>query len=98
VQAIQSITQTIVELSQIASSIAAAIEEQGSATQEIARNVQEAASGTEHVSANIVGVSQGSRETGTTATQLLDAAGELSGQVERLRADVRQFIADLKAA
>jgi uncharacterized protein YoxC len=98
VQAIQSITQTIGELSQIASSIAAAIEEQGSATQEIARNVHEAATGTEHVSANIVGVSQGSREAGAAATQLLAAAGDLSGQAELLRASVREFIADVKAA
>jgi methyl-accepting chemotaxis protein len=98
VQAIESITGTIEELSKIASSIASAVEEQGNATQEIARNVQEAASGTQHVSANIAGVSEGARETGAAAGRVLGAAGNLSGQAEQLRGDVRTFISDVKAA
>lgn len=98
VQAIESIAGTIEELSTIASSIASAVEEQGNATQEITRNVQEAASGTQHVSANIAGVSEGARATGAAAGRVLDAAGNLSDQAERLRGDVRTFISDVKAA
>jgi methyl-accepting chemotaxis protein len=98
VAAIEAISHTIGEVSRIATAIAAAVEEQGAATQEIARNVHEAASGTQQVSANIVGVSQGAAETGTAASQVLGAAGELSRQAERLSGDVRQFISEVKAA
>ena len=57
VTAIEAISQTIGEVSRIATAIAAAVEEQGAATQEIARNVHEAASGTQQVGTNIAGVS-----------------------------------------
>ena len=98
VAAIEAITRTIGEVSRIATTIAAAVEEQGAATQEIARNVHEAAAGTQQVSVNIVGVSRGAADTGIAATQVLDAAGELSKQSERLSADVQQFIGSVKAA
>jgi methyl-accepting chemotaxis protein len=98
VTAIHGISQTISELSGIATAIAAAVEEQGAATQEIARNVHEAAVGTQHVSTSINDVSQGATETGTAASQVLAASGELSTQAERLSGDVRQFIDAVKAA
>ena len=60
--------------------------------------MQEAASGTQEVSHNIVGVSRGAQETGVAATQVLDAAGELSKQAEQMRADVGQFIGAVMAA
>ena len=59
VTAIEAITQTIGEVSRIATAIAAAVEEQGAATQEIARNIHEAATGTHQVSVSIAGVSHG---------------------------------------
>jgi methyl-accepting chemotaxis protein len=98
VAAIGAIVQTIEELSRIGAAIAAAVEQQGSATQEIARNVHEAANGTRHVSATIAGVSEGATETGGAATQVLAASADLSRQTELLRADVRTFIADVRAA
>jgi archaellum component FlaC len=98
VQAIESIAKTIEEISQIASSIAAAVEEQGSATQEIARNVHEAASGTRHVSESIASVSDDAKESGLTAAQVSAAAGDLTNQAEKLRTDVQEFIAEIKAA
>ena len=98
VDSIRGIGTTIGEISEIAATIAAAVEEQGSATQEIARNVQQAATGTQQVSANIVGVSQGANDTGAAANQVLGAAGQLSRQAERLRQEVDQFIAGVKAA
>jgi len=98
VEAIGTIAQTIDELSRIAASIAVSVEEQGAATQEIARNVHEAASGTQDVSSNIVGVSRGAQETGAAASQVLEAAGELSKRAEQMNADVSQFIAAVKAA
>ncbi len=98
VGSIQGIGARIGEVSQIASAIAAAVEEQGAATQEIARNVQQAATGTGEVTSNITGVSAGANNTVAAASQVLDAAGELSRRAEQLRAEVGQFIAGVKAA
>ena len=98
VSAIEGIGGTIGEVSQIATTIASAVEEQGAATQEIARNVQQAAAGTNEVSANIGGVTQAASETGTAAHQMLGAANELSQQAEKLRLQVDEFLAVVKAA
>jgi methyl-accepting chemotaxis protein len=98
VQEIRRIGETIGEISNISTTVAAAVEEQGAATQEIARNVQQAAAGTSEVSSNIVGVKQASSEAGTASTQVLGAAGELSKQSEVLRAQVDRFIARVRAA
>ena len=57
VGAIRNIGQTIGEINEVTTAIAAAVEEQGAATREIARNIQHAAGGTSEVSSNIVGVS-----------------------------------------
>ncbi len=98
VTAIEAITQTIGEVSRIATAIAAAVEEQGAATQEIARNIHEAATGTHQVSVSIAGVSRGASETGAAATGVHDAAGELSKQAEGLSGDVQHFVTEVKAA
>ena len=98
VTAIEAITQTIGEVSRIATAIAAAVEEQGAATQEIARNIHEAATGTHQVSVSIAGVSHGASETGAAATGVHDAAGELSKQAEGLSGDVQHFVTEVKAA
>jgi len=98
VGAIRGIGGTIGEISEIAATIASAVEEQRAATQEIARNVQEAARGTQEVTANIEGVKRASADTGAAATQVLGAAGGLSQQSEALSAEVKQFLAGVKAA
>ena len=76
----------------------AAVEQQGAATAEIARNVQNAAQGTGNVGSNIVGVSQVASTTGAAATELLDSAGQLSRQAEKLRTEVNSFAASGRAA
>ena len=58
VTAIGGISDTIREISGIATTIAAAVEQQDSATREIARSVQQAATGTSEVSVNVTGASQ----------------------------------------
>ena len=70
VGAIRNIGQTIGEINDVTTAIAAAVEEQGAATREIARNVQHAAGGTAEVSSNIVGVSTASAEAGSAAGAL----------------------------
>ena len=98
VEAIKSIGKTIGEVNEIATTIASAVEEQSAATQEIARNVQQAAKGTQEVSSNIAGVTQAAGETGTAATQVLGASGDLAKQSEALREQVDRFLAKIRAA
>jgi methyl-accepting chemotaxis protein len=98
VVAIESITKKIMEISEIATAIAAAVEEQGAATSEISRNAQEAASGTQDVNSNISEVNQAVSETGESSGEVLQAAGELSRQSETLRMEVEKFLAEVRAA
>src|SRR5882672_10185038 len=78
VMAIGGISDTIREISGIATTIAAAIEEQDSATREIARSVQQAAAGASEVSANVTGASQAADQSRGLADNVLVASGELS--------------------
>ena len=96
--AIQGIARTIGRINEISSSVAAAVEQQNAATGDISRNVQQAAAGTQQVSGNIVGVSQASNETGAAAGLVLDAAGSLAQEAERLRGEVARFLADVRCA
>jgi methyl-accepting chemotaxis protein len=98
VAAIQGIGSVIGQVSEIAAAIAAAVEEQIAATQEITRNVQQAARGTRDVTQNISLVKEAVSLSGTAATQVLDAAGDLSKQTERLSAEVGEFLTGIKAA
>jgi methyl-accepting chemotaxis protein len=98
VAAIQSIDATIRQINEISGAIAAAMEEQGATTGEIARHTQEAARGTGEVSQNIAGVNRVADDTGAAATQVLAAANALGAQTEKLRLEVDQFLAKIRAA
>ncbi len=98
VDAIRQIGGLIEEVGVITHSIAAAVEQQGAATAEIARNVQQTAASTRIVTSNISGVSRAANDTGTAATEVLGAAGDLSRQAENLSAEVTRFIASIRAA
>ncbi|WP_372396656.1 methyl-accepting chemotaxis protein [Azospirillum sp. HJ39] len=96
--AITGIAGTIDRISDISTGIAAAIEEQNAATGDIASNVAQAARGTGEVSSNILGVNQAASETGSAAGQVLHAAGGLAREAERLRQEVQNFVATIRAA
>ncbi len=98
VDAIRNIGGIIREMNGIATTIASAVEQQGAATREIASNVHQAAQGTTEIATNIEGVSRAAGDTGSAATQLLGAAGELSKQAEMLRHDVDGFLVTVRAA
>jgi methyl-accepting chemotaxis protein len=98
VAAIRSISETILAVNEISSSIASAVEEQTAATQEITRNVQQAASGTRDVSRNITGVSEAVDKAGGAAAAVTHAADGLAAQANALRREVDQFLARLRAA
>ncbi|WP_247887454.1 methyl-accepting chemotaxis protein [Azospirillum sp. SYSU D00513] len=96
--AIVNIGRTIARMNEIATGIAAAIEEQNAATGEISGNVTQAATGTEQVRLNITGVTQAAAETGSAATQVLGTASSLAEEAERLKSEVDNFLATVRAA
>ena len=98
VDAIKRIGGTIDNVSAIATSIASAVEEQGAATQEITRNTQMAAARTRDVSSNIAGVTAEANATGEAAGGVKVAAESLGLQAERLRSEVHNFLARMRAA
>jgi methyl-accepting chemotaxis protein len=97
VGAIDKITGTIVEINEIASTIASAIEQQGVSTQEIALRVGRAADGTEQVNATIGGVSRAASQTGEAATKVLVASRDVSQQAEDLFGAVEGFLTEIRA-
>ncbi|EME68529.1 methyl-accepting chemotaxis protein [Paramagnetospirillum caucaseum] len=98
VDAIRHISGTIRDINGISTAIASAVEQQSAATSEISRNVQQAARGGEDVNNNIIDVSQGATQTGAAATQVLQAAGDVSNRSEMIRAEVEGFLSEIRAA
>jgi methyl-accepting chemotaxis protein len=98
VTAIGGISDTIREISGIATTIAAAVEEQDSATREIARSVQQAAAGTSEVSVNVAGASEAADQSRALADNVMIASGELSLHAAALFKSVDTFLAGLRDA
>jgi len=98
VLSIGGITETIAQMSEITTSIAASVEQQGEATREIARNIQSAATGSSEISAHIGGVTTAAAATGLAASDVLSNARELDNQSGMLRLAVDEFLAKVRAA
>ena len=97
VGAIERIRGVILEVNEIATTIATAVEQQGVSAQEIARNVQQAAKGTQDVNENIESVSRAASETGTAADQVLSASQEMAHRAEGLSSEVDKFLREVRA-
>jgi len=82
VAAISGISKIINEINEISTAISSAVEEQGAATQEVATN--------------ITGVTSAASETGQSASQVLEAANELSKQSETLGVEADSFLAEMR--
>jgi methyl-accepting chemotaxis protein len=98
VTAIEEIGGTIEQVHGIALGVAAAVEEQQLATQEIARSVSEAASGTRAVTETMALVLDATRETGTSAAEVLTAAADIARRSGGLGGEVTSFVAQVRAA
>jgi len=98
VGAIRNIGQTIAEINEVTTAIAAAVEQQGAATREIARNIQHAAGATSEVSSNIIGVSTASTQAGSAAGEVLSASGALRREADLLRSEIDAFLSNIRAA
>jgi len=97
VTAIKDITSTIAEIDSIGTAIAAAVEEQSAATQEISRNVQQAAEGAQEAGSNITGVHTAISDTSNAADQMLGASTTLAEQANGLKAQVSEFLKQVRS-
>ena len=98
IDAIQAIDDSLRRIDRVSTEISGTVAQQQSATLEIAANVREAAKGTEDVSRSIAHVSNAAGSTATASSQVLSAATELSQQAESMRANVSNFLAEVRAA
>ncbi len=98
VDALREIVSEISELEATAIAIASAVDQQSVAGQDIARSIDVAARSAEAVNENVLLVSTMSAETGETATQVLDSAGQLEKQAELLRVQVGEFLSHVRSA
>jgi methyl-accepting chemotaxis protein len=98
VVAIKEIGGTIGRISVIASTIVAAVEGQDAATLNIAHTVRQAVQGTSQVADNISEVNRGASETGAASSRVLVSARSLSGEGNKLKAEMDKFLATVHAA
>ncbi len=85
VTAVAEIGDTIGEIDQISSAIAAAMEEQAAATQEISRSVVETSNAAQEVSVRIAAVSSDADQTGAQATGVRAGSDEVATSIDELR-------------
>jgi methyl-accepting chemotaxis protein len=98
VGAIRNIGQTIGEINEVTTSIAAAVKQQGAATGDIARNIKHAVGRTSEVSSNVAGVSVASSDARAAAGEVLSASGALRREADVLRAEIDEFLGNIRAA
>jgi len=98
VGAIKEIGATIVQMAEIAATVASAVAAQGVSTAEISQNVEHAARGTEKVAFNVTDVQAGANETVSASAQVLSAAQSLCSDSNRLRLEVGKFLNSVRAA
>jgi methyl-accepting chemotaxis protein len=94
-EAIQGITDTVRQVSDISAAIAAGVLEQGSATQEIARSVEHVSGSTANVAQSMERVQTAVGGTGDRAAEVRQTASALSAEAETLGAEVNDFLGAL---
>ncbi|BAU92840.1 methyl-accepting chemotaxis sensory transducer [Methylorubrum populi] len=97
-QAIQDIAAQIQTMSGVTTGIATAVEEQGATTQEIVRSMAQASAGTGEVTASIAAVAAEADDAGRAAGAVAAAADALAEQSGALRAEMAQFLSNVRAA
>ena len=98
VTAIQTISQTIGNIDEISSAIAAAVEEQTVTTSEISQNVMQVADGTRETMEAMGEVRIATDDTGKVADKVLAASKDLMGRSDTLNKQVNAFLEGIKAA
>jgi len=98
IAALGAIERTIRDIGAISNTIGAAVTEQGAATQEIARSVEVAARRTTDTAGEVGRVGEATDATRTNAASVKSVAEDLGTVAARVRAQVDQFFATLRAA
>jgi methyl-accepting chemotaxis protein len=98
ITALGAIERTIRDIGAISNTIAAAVTQQGAATQEIARSVEIAARRTTDTAGEVGRVGAATDATRTNAATVKSVAEDLGTVAARVRAQVDQFFATLRAA
>ncbi|HEY0424913.1 MAG TPA: methyl-accepting chemotaxis protein, partial [Rhodopila sp.] len=98
VEAIASISKTVVDMRVIATGIAAAMEQQGMTTAEIARNINLAAGSTQEVSSNISGAADAAETTKRSVGELHTASDALLREAMLLSEGMTNFFQQMRAA
>jgi methyl-accepting chemotaxis protein len=91
VDAINSISRVIDQISAISGTIATAVGEQNATTNEMSRNVSEAAQGSGEITSNVAGVAAAAQGTTRGATDTQKASQQLVEMSTQLRSLVGQF-------
>ncbi|EIZ86164.1 methyl-accepting chemotaxis sensory transducer [Methylobacterium sp. GXF4] len=97
-EAIQGIVSQIEAMNHVSTSISAAVEEQGVTTQDIVRSMGQASTGTSGMTADIAEVARVASDAGQAASSVAQASDDLATQSEQLRAEVAQFLRNVRAA
>ncbi len=98
VAAINAISGVIGRLSEISSVIAASVEEQGTATLDISRSLNQASASTAEVTEHIEGVSAANSAAVDATERMKSGTTELGETCARLRAEIKGFLAKVRAA
>jgi|GEM_PF-1389232 len=92
VDSLREVADTLAEVHSISSSIQAAVERQHAVTDDVRHNTHGAAHLVNELTEGIETVSQVSERTSAASKEILDASGGLSKLAERLRAEVDEFV------
>lgn len=95
-KALQTICDQITDIDQIAGAIAGSVGEQRESAEAISANMTQAAHGTKELARTVQSVTSVAAETRDCASQLLQAADELSRQSETLRVNMSQMMTGLQ--
>ena len=98
VQAVEDVVHVIGRSSDLSALTANEVEQQDRVVRDINQSVQRASVGTRKVDIVIGALSEQTSGTGAAASQVLNAAGELSRQVDTLKRHVGGFLAEVRAA
>jgi len=96
VEPIEGITNTISNMREASSAIAAAVEEQHAAIQEISRNVQEASRGTQEISTHIAAVAEDANQTMNSADEVKNASDQLVASSKAIDDAMTELVNDLR--
>lgn len=96
VKSIKEISDTIREINDISTSIAAAVDEQDASTQEIAKNAQEAASHTNVVNESLSTILESSLQNGKSATEMLSSCSQLTNNSNNLSGEIENFLKHMR--